>query len=117
METTYQTTAGGEVYTVIDAGTSVYWAVITGTASDEIFGALNAPGFAVELTRSDLGTKVYGNGLYAITGYPSQSFPQIATTSYTVSYTLAAPGYRDFPMAVTIPIGTTVFPEIGRAHV
>jgi len=107
---TYQTTADGEVYTVIDAGTSVYWAVITGAASDEIFGTLNAPGFAVELTRSDLGAKAYGNGLYAITGYPGQSFPQLATTSYTVSYTLTAPGYRDFPMSVTIPTGTTVFP-------
>lgn len=107
MSGAYQVDANNDVYTVVDAATSIYWAVITGAATDEIFGTLDAPGFAVQLDRADLGTKALPNGLYAITGYPSQSFPNLATTSYTVSYALSAPGYSDVPLSVTIPINAS----------
>jgi hypothetical protein len=110
----YQVDANDDVYTVVDAETTVYWAVITGAATDEIFPTLNAPGFTVELARTDLGTKAFQNGLYAITGYPTQSFPKLSSTNYTVSYILSAPGYRDFPMTVTIPANST-FPVTAPA--
>jgi len=110
----YQVDVNNEVYTVVDAATTVYWAVIAGAASDEIFGRLAAPGFAVELERTGLGTKALGNGIYAICGYPRQSFPQLATTGYTVNYVLSAPGYRDLPLAVTIPVDAT-FPVAAPA--
>ena len=104
----------GETYTVVNDTTTVYWAVITGAAADEIFGSLYAPGFSVELERSDLGSKALDNGLYAITAYPQQSFPNLASTSYTVSYSLLAPGFRDLPLFVTIPIGAS-FPVLAPA--
>lgn len=107
MGTPYQVEANGELYTVVDDVTTFYWAVITGVVSDEIFDTLTAPGFAVTVNRADLGTKATATGLYAITGYPTQSFPQLATTSYVVNYVLSAPGYRDLPMAVTIPVNAT----------
>jgi hypothetical protein len=95
------------VYTIDHDRTTVYWAVITGGVTDEIFGDFYAPGFAVELTRSDLGTRTTDSGLFAITGYPKQSFPQLSTISYVVNFILSAPGFRDFPLAVTIPVNAT----------
>jgi hypothetical protein len=110
----YQISVNSEVYTVVDAETTVYWAVITGMVTDEIFGTFSAPGFAVELARIDLGTKAVANGMYAITGYPTRSFPQLATTSYVVDYVLTAPGFRDLPVATTIPVNAT-FPVSATA--
>jgi hypothetical protein len=105
----YQVDAGNDVYTVVDAATTYFWAVITGVATDEIFGTLNAPGFAVEvLGRTDLGTKALPNGNYAITGYPSQAFPP-AALPVKVNYVLSAPGYQDLQLFVTIPT-SPVFP-------
>jgi hypothetical protein len=72
--------------------------------TDEIFGTFDMPGFAVELTRNDLQSKATPEGLYALTGYPALSFPRLASNSYTVNYTLAAPGFRDYAMQVTIPV-------------
>lgn len=94
------------LYTVTTDVTTTYSAVITGAVTDEIFGTFNMPGFAVELTRADLQTKATAEGLYAVTGYPAISFPQLATTAYSVSYTLAAPGFRDYPMQVPIPVNS-----------
>ena len=103
----YQVDAGNEVYTVVDAETTTYWAVITGMATDEIFGALGALDLSVAVNRTGLGTKALANGLYAITGYPAQSFPNLSSTSYTVSYVLSATGFRDLPVTVTIPVNAT----------
>ena len=99
----------GTLYTVVTDVTTTYQAAITGAVTDEIFGAFNSPGFTIDLTRTDLQTKTTIEGLYAITGYPLLSFPQLSSTSYAVSYTLEAPGYRDHPLTVTIP-QNTLFP-------
>ncbi len=114
MTATYEVTANGLTYTIANDCTSTYWAVITGQASDEIYGVLNAPGFAVTIDRTDLATRALPNGLYALTGYPQQSFPQLATTSYTVDIVLSAPGFLDFPVSVTIPVSAT-FPVVSPA--
>jgi hypothetical protein len=95
------------VYSVVDDITTDYWAGITGVVTDEIFGTLKAPEFAVNLDRTDLSTKAVASGMYALSGYPMQSFPQLASTSYVVNYLLSAPGYRDFPMTVTVPVNAT----------
>jgi hypothetical protein len=106
---TYQVDAGNDVYTVVNDTTTYYWAVITGAVTDEIFGTMNAPGLAIEVQgRTDLGTKVLPNGLYAITGYPAQAFPPMALPT-SVSYVLSAPGYRDLQLSATIPT-SPVFP-------
>jgi hypothetical protein len=110
----YQVEANNGEFTVVDDYLSTYWAVITGAATDEIFATLDAPGFAVVLDRVDLATKALANGLYAITGYPGQSFPQLATTSYTVDYVLTAPGFQDFPVSVIIPVNA-IFPMAAPA--
>jgi hypothetical protein len=114
LETRYQIEANGEVYTVVDAAKTVYWAVITGAATDQVLGKLNVPGFAVEPTRPDLGGKAFADGTYAITAYPEQAFPKLASTSYTITYVLTAPGFRDFSASVTIPAGAS-FPVHGIA--
>jgi hypothetical protein len=101
------TGADSTLYTVLTDVTTTYSAVITGAVTDELFGAFNMPGFTVQLARTDLQTKATAEGLYAITGYPALSFPQLATTAYSVSYTLVAPGFRDFPMQVPIPVNSS----------
>ena len=108
METRYQVDANGGVYTIVDAAKTVFWAVITGAASDQIFGKLNAPGFAVEPAGPNLGGKAFPDGTYAITAYLAQSFPHLATVAYPVNYVLSAPGFRDFSISVTIPAGAAL---------
>jgi hypothetical protein len=114
LTATYEVTCGELTYTVVDGDTSTYWAVITGMATDEIYSTLNAPGFAVTVNRADLATRALPNGLYALTGYPQQSFPQLATTGYTVDYVLSAPGFISLPVSVAIPVGAT-FPVTAAA--
>jgi hypothetical protein len=105
----YQVVANSVVYTVVDDCTTAYWALITGRITDEILGDFTAPGFAVGLSRNDMGTRTTEKGLYAVTGYPEQAFPQLSTTSYVVNLVLTAPGFRDYALPVTIPI-SAAFP-------
>jgi hypothetical protein len=107
LGTVYQVQANGLLYTVVDDCTTTYWALITGQVSDELLGQFKAPGFTVELSRGDVGTRVTDEGLYAITGYPEQAFPQLSTTSYTVNFVLSAPGFLDHPLSVTIPVSAS----------
>jgi hypothetical protein len=115
LSTPYQVQVGNWSYTVENDCTTNYWAILTGSVTDEIFGALYAPGLTVETGREDLPSKVTPNGLYAITGYPQQSFPQLSTMSYPVNLTFAAPGFREFtfvppfqiPMGSTFPVPVT----------
>ena len=116
MSGAYQVDNNGDIYTIADAATTYYWALITGAVTDEVFGTLNALGFAVEvLGRSDLGTKALPNGLYAITGYPARSFPESSLPS-TVNYVLSAPGYRDVSLSATVPLNP-IFPVPGQTGV
>jgi hypothetical protein len=103
------TASDGTLYTVVTDVTTTYWAVITGAVTDEILGSFFSPGFTVEQARADLQTKTTAQGLYAVTGYPTQSFPQLSTTSYIVDLTLEAPGFRNYPLQVTIPVNA-IFP-------
>lgn len=96
----------GTLYTVVTDVTTTYSVVITGLVTDEIMGSFNSPGLVVVLTRKDLQTKTAGQGLYAITGYPSQSFPVLPTS---LTFTLKAPGFRDYPVTVPIPL-SPLFP-------
>jgi hypothetical protein len=99
----YQVVANGISYTVVDDCRTTLWAVITGQVTDEALGEFSVPGFAVDLSRDDLGSRTTEKGLYAVTAYPERSFPQHSTVSYPVDFTLTAPGFHDFPMSVTIP--------------
>lgn len=114
MGTVYQVQTNELLYTVVDDCTTTYWALITGQVTDEVLGQFKAPGFTVELSRGDLGTRATDDGLYAITGYPEQAFPQLSTTSYTVDFILSAPGFLDHPLSVTIPVNAT-FPVAAPA--
>ncbi len=98
----------GTLYTVVTDVMTTYAAVVAGAVTDEIFGSFDAPDFEVIPVRPDLETKTTRQGLYALTAYPSKSFPQLATTSYTIKYTLKASGFRDYPLQVIIPAGTTL---------
>jgi len=100
----------GTLYTVVTDTTTMYQAVIQGAVTDEIFGAFNSAGFTIDLARTDLQTKTTIEGLYSINGYPLLSFPKLSSMGYSVSYTLEAPGYRNYPLTVPVPQSTTVFP-------
>ena len=103
MTTAYQIAANGKIYTVVDDFASVYRALITGAVSDEVLGELAAPDFEVRIDRADLISKTTAHGLYAVTGYSEKSFPNLSATAYTVDLVLAASGFRDQPLTVTIP--------------
>lgn len=98
----------GTSYTVVTDVTTVYAVVITGTVMDEIFGRFDGPDFEVNPKRPDLDTKTTRQGLYAINAYLMKSFPKLASTSYSIDYTLTAPGFRDYTMNVTLPANTAL---------
>jgi len=110
MSTPWTIAANDQLFTVVtDVITTGYWVVITGAVTDEILGNFDAPGFVVGQLQTDLAAKAAGQGLYAISGYPARSFPHLDSTSYTVTYTLRAPGFRDYPTTANIPV-SAVFP-------
>jgi hypothetical protein len=111
LTTPFQTQANGLTYTVVEAGRTWFGALITGTLVDEIFGDFNTPGFAVQTSRNDLGAVATENGLYAVTGYRGQSFPQVTPTTYEVNLVLSAPGFQDLPVQVTI-LPSATFPVV-----
>lgn len=96
----------GTAYTVVTDVTNTYAAVITGIVTDEILGKFDARDLEVTAKRPDLDTKATRQGLYAITAYLMRSFPKLASTSYSIDYTLTAPGFRDYSMNVTLPANT-----------
>jgi len=111
VATPHQVTVGSLVYTVVDDCTTTYWAIITGAVVDEILGDLYAPGISVVTGRADLPAKSTENGLFAITGYPQQSFPHHDTMLYSVTFTISAPGFRDLKFTQGIGIGVP-FPVV-----
>jgi hypothetical protein len=108
----YQITAGDVLYTVVNDCTTSYLALVTGTVTDEIFGELFAPDLTVETGRADLASKTTANGLFAITGYPDQSFPDHGGTSYPLfSFKIKAPGFREQTVKLPIMAGVP-FPVV-----
>jgi hypothetical protein len=104
----YQVQVGDWSYTVENDCTTNYWALMTGSVTDEIFGTLYAPGLTVDSGRPDLPSKVLPNGLYAITGYPEQAFPVTPIpTTYYVYLTFQAPGFRTSQSKVAVTPPTT----------
>lgn len=106
MATPHQVTVGNLLYTVVDDSTTTYWAIITGAVADEILGEFHAPEFTVETGRADLPSKTIANGLFAVTGYPDQSFPNHGSITYPpLTLELKAPGFRDLKIFVPMNAG------------
>jgi len=101
LSTSYQVQVGDWSYIVENDGTTNYWAIITGALIDENGANLYAPGLTVDAKRPDLQSKVTSNGLFAITGYPQQSFPVNATLTLYFD----APGFRESQLTVSVPAG------------
>jgi len=97
----YGVQAGNWSYVVEDDCSTNYWAIVTGTVTDEILGNMFAPGLNVDTKRPDLPSKVTPNGLFAITGYPQQSFP----VSATLTLYFNAPGFHGSQLKVSVPAG------------
>jgi len=95
LATPHQVTVGDLLYTVVDDCTTTYWALLTGSVTDEILGELYAPDFTMVTGRDDLQLKKTANGLFALTGYPDVSFPHHDITTYNLNLVLKAPGFRD----------------------
>jgi hypothetical protein len=104
----YQLEENGQIYTVVDAATTVYQAIITGMVTDEIFGAFTDPGLAVTLTRDPLEPKAFADGTYAITGSLERWFPQLTAAGYPVEYLLSCPGFQDVSMTLTVSSGSSL---------
>ena len=124
MATPHQVQVGNLLYTVVDDCTTTYWAIITGAVTDEILGGFYAPEFTVETGRADLLSKTTANGLFAVTGYPDQSFPGHNSITYPpLTLKLKAPGFRDFTLKVPMtaglpfPIVITPPPQLRRLPV
>jgi hypothetical protein len=107
-------TVDNTAYTIARDCRTVYNVVIYGAVADETGGSFNAPGFTATPARSDLAGKTTRQGLFAITGWAELAFPNLATTPYSVDLTLRAPGYRDYPLTVDLPVNTTL-PVIASA--
>jgi len=107
----HQIQAAGKIYNVVDDFNSVYRALITGSVTDEILGSFTAPGLGIHVDRSDMATKTAGNGLFAVSGYSEQSFPNLNLVSYVVNLVVSAPRFRDQKLAVPIPVNAT-FPVL-----
>jgi hypothetical protein len=106
LATPHQVQVGELLYTVVDDCTTSYLALLTGSVTDEILGDLYAPGFTVETGRADLVTKATANGLFALTGYPDQSFPNHGSVnSPNVDLTFKAPGFRDLKKSQQVLMG------------
>jgi hypothetical protein len=102
----HQVQVGNLLYTVVDDCTTTYWAIVTGAVTDEILGEFYAPDFTVETGRADLPAKTTVNGLFAVTGYPEQSFPGHSSTTYPpLTLKLKAPGFRGLTISVPVPAG------------
>lgn len=118
MATSHQVTVDDLLYTVVDDCTTSYWALLTGSVTDEIFGEIYAPGFTVVTGRADLQLKKTVNGLYALTGYPDLSFPHHDTTGYNLNLQMKAPGFRDFsfvqPVTAGLPFPIQIPPKALR---
>ena len=102
MGTHYQLDGNGQIYTVVDAATTAYQAIITGLVTDEIFGAFAEPGFTVTVISDPLGSKALAKGMYAITGSLDRWFPQRTAADYVVHYQLSCPGFQSVVMKVPI---------------
>jgi hypothetical protein len=94
---------------VFDDVTTIYSAVIIGSVTDEILGDFLSAGFTVAASRPDLQTTATATGLYAVTGYPDQSFPLLDTMGYSVDLVMSAPGFISQSLTVPIP-QHSVFP-------
>jgi hypothetical protein len=106
LATPHQVESGNLQYTVVDDCTTTYSAIITGAVTDEVLGGFYAPDFTVETGRPDLLSKTTVNGLFAVTGYPDQSFPGHSAITYPpLTLQLKAAGFREFTLKVPVPAG------------
>jgi hypothetical protein len=124
LATPHQVQVGSLQYTVVDDCTTTYWAIITGAVSDEILGEFYTPDFTVETGRPDLQSKTTAKGLFAVTGYPDQSFPNHNSITYPpLALQLKASGFREFTLKVPMtagalfPIVITPSPQLRRLPV
>ena len=103
MSASFQVQAGSRLYTAVADCTTSCSALITGAVVDVILGGFFSPGFTLQTARKDLTTRSTQSGLFAVIGYPAQSFPQLASMSYQLALTLSAPGFQQVQMQVSDP--------------
>jgi len=104
----YQTQANGLLYTVVDDIQKVYRAVITGSLVDEATGIPAQAEAVIEADLPGLSVHFAEGGLFAVTGYVEQVFPNLGTAPYSVQLSVAAPGYRPVTFTVPLPAGSTL---------
>ena len=107
MATAYQIEANHRIYMVVDDCTTSYAAVITGRFTDEILGEFVSSDFQVNVSREGLTSTTTTTGLYAVTGYPDQAFPNLTVASDAVDLQFSAAGFRSGALHVTIPQNAT----------
>jgi hypothetical protein len=107
MATAYPIEANHQIYMVIDDCTTVYAAVVIGRVTDEIFGDFMSSGLMVTVSRDCLKSTTTTTGLYAVTGYPDQAFPNLNMASDAVDLAFSVPGFQSQNLHVIIPQNAT----------
>ena len=107
MTAVYQVQTEDRTFTVTDDFTSTYRVLILGSIQDEISSSQLEAGVSAHVSRPDLKVKLAVGGAFAVNGYPEVSFPDLATTSYSVTLAVSAGGYRSQLLTVNIPAQST----------
>jgi hypothetical protein len=108
MSAPYIVTAQGIAYTVVYDSAIPYDACVTGSLIDEAAGTplLVAPSISVD--RPGILVNLASGGFFALACYVDLVFPQLATTAYHFTLTIAAPNYRSQSVVVGIPAGSVL---------
>ena len=107
MTAVYQVQTEDRTFTVTDDFTSTYRVLILGSIQDEISSSQLEAGVSAHVSRPDLKVKLAAGGAFAVNGYPEVSFPDLATTSYSITLAVSAGGYRSQLLTVNIPAQST----------
>jgi hypothetical protein len=110
---------GKRIYVTVADSTTDYQALIVGQVQDELTSE-PVEDFDVHTPSVGVLAKATPDGFFALSGYPGQVFPRLASTSYTVAVSLTAPGYRAVSLPILVPQGTSVpvsVPAVTLRHV
>lgn len=103
-----QIIANNRRYLVLDDVETICWALITGSVADEVVGGPFRRSFTVTADRPGMASRTIDGGLFALSGYPEQVFPALATTPYTVNLSVEAAGYAPAALVVNVPAGSAL---------
>jgi len=104
----HQIQASNRIYTVVDDLSRAYRVLLKGQVRDEATGELPRTGFSVIAQLNGVKGRALEGGLFYLAGYAEQVFPDLKNSSYNVTLSVNAPGYREATSTVLVPANTTL---------